>query len=153
MAARRCTPGLTTVSRLGRASKQARHGLASLGIDMAVLLKPQMAIDGAALDQFAMRPEIDDLAAVEHEGLVAIDQRGETVRDDHHRASARNALEIGVDQRLALRIERRGRFVEDHQLGIDDQRARDGEALALAAREVGRAFLDPGLVTLRQDAR
>ena len=59
-------------------------------------------------------------------------------------------LEIGVDQRLALGIERRGRFVEDHQLGIDDQRARDGDALALATGEIGRSLLDPGLVTLRQ---
>ena len=122
----------------------------SFGIDMAALLKPEMAIDAAALDEFAMRSKIDDLAPVENEGLIAIDQRGKTVRDDHHGATARNALQIAVDQRLALRIESRGRFVEDHQLGIDDQRAGDGEALPLAAGEVGRAFLDPGLVTLRQ---
>ena len=95
-------------------------------------------------------PMIDDLAAVEHEDLVAVDQRRQTVRDDHHRAAVRHALQIGVDQRLALRIERRGRLVEDHQLGIDDQRAGDGQPLALAAGQVGRAFLDPGLVALRQ---
>src|SRR5579872_2664094 len=122
----------------------------SLRIDVPVLLKPKMAVDGAALDEVAMCSKIEDLAAVEYEDLVAIDQRGEAVRDDHHRAPARHAPEVGVDQRLALRIERRGRFVEDHQLGIDDEGAGDGEALTLAAGEVGRAFLDPGLVTLRQ---
>src|SRR5580700_1600132 len=87
----------------------SRRGMGpSLRIEVAVLLLPEMAIDGAAIEQFPVRTDIDDLAVVEHEGLVAVDQRGETVGDDHHRSSARHALEIGVDQRLALRIERRG---------------------------------------------
>ena len=33
---------------------------------------------------------------------------------------------------------------------IGDEGARDRKTLALAARQVGRAFLDPGLVTARQ---
>jgi hypothetical protein len=46
----------------------------SFGIDMAVLLKPQMAIDGATLDKLAMRTHIDDLAVIKHEYLIAIDK-------------------------------------------------------------------------------
>ena len=46
----------------------------SLRIDVSVLLEPKVAVDGAALDQFAMRTDIDDLSPVEHEGLVAIDK-------------------------------------------------------------------------------
>ena len=108
----------------------------SLKIDVPVLLKPKMAINGAALDQFAMRTKIDDLSPVKHKGLVAIDKRGETVGNDHHCAPARHAPEISVDQSLALWIECRRRLVEDHQLGIDDQRSCNSEALALAAGEV-----------------
>src|SRR6185437_8054644 len=43
-----------------------------------------------------------------------------------------------------------GGFVEDHELRIDDQCARYGKALALAAGKVGRAFLNPGFIALRQ---
>src|ERR1700730_9568306 len=150
------TAGGSGLRRAGSVSgasgeSRSRRGMgSSLRIDVAILLRPQVAIDGAAIEQFPVRTDIDDLAAVKHEGLIAIDQRGEPVRDDHHRAPARHALEIGVDQRLTLRIERRGRLVEDHQPGIDDQRARDGDALALAAGEIGRALLDPRLITLGQ---
>ena len=62
---------------------------------------------------------------------------------------ARDAEQVGIDQRLALRVERAGRLVEDQDARIGDQRARDREPLALAAGEVGRAFLDEGLVAIR----
>ena len=51
-----------------------------------------------------------------HQDLVAIDQRGQAVRDDHHRPALAEPDQVGVDQRLALRVERAGRLVEDHQL-------------------------------------
>ena len=60
-----------------------------------------------------------------------------------------DAQQIGVDHRLALGIERAGRLVEDQDARIVDQRARDREPLALAARQIGRAFLDVGLVAVR----
>ena len=63
---------------------------------MTVLLLPKMAIDGAALQQFVVRTEVNHLAAIEYEGLVAIYQRREAVRNYHHRPTARHALEIAV---------------------------------------------------------
>jgi hypothetical protein len=39
-----------------------------------------------------------------------------------------------------LRIERRCRLVEQHDLGVHAQRARDRYTLLLAARELGRVF-------------
>ena len=100
---------------------------------MTVLLRPELAIGQAALHQLLMRADIHDLALLHHQDLVAIDQGGQSVRDDHHRPAAGDAEQIGVDHRLALGIERAGRLVQDQDPWIVDQGAGDGDALALAA--------------------
>ena len=63
-----------------------------------------------------------------------------------------------VDLRLGHRIERAGRFVEDQDRRILEQRARDGEPLALAAGEQPAALADarlaspPGLRSMNSSA-
>ena len=57
---------------------------------------------------------------------------------------------IGADNALALIVERAGGLVQDQHAWIGGQRPRDRDALALAAREVGAALLDKGVVALRQ---
>jgi len=47
--------------------------------DVTALLQPKMAIDGTSLDQCEMRPDVEDPTTVEHENLIAINERGETV--------------------------------------------------------------------------
>ena len=88
-------------------------------------------------------------ALLQNQGLVAFGQRRQPVRHDDHRAATRDAQQVGVDQRLAFRIERAGGLVQDQDARVVDQRAGDGEALLLTARKVGRAFLDVGLVAVR----
>ena len=96
-----------------------------------------------------MRRHVHHLAAVQHEDLVAISQRRQPVRDDHHgpaawRCAARLALtSASLSGSRALVASSRIRM-----RGSCDQRAGDGEALALAAREVGRPFLDIGVVAV-----
>ena len=58
--------------------------------------------------------------------------------------------QVALDDLLALGVERRGRLVEDQDARIADQRAGDGDALALAAREVGAALVDDRVVAVRQ---
>ena len=91
-----------------------------------------------------------DLAALEHQDGVGFDQRRQPMRDHDDRAPRRDATNIFVDDRLAVRVQRAGRFVEDQDARIDDQRARDGEPLLLSAREVGRTLVNVSLVTARQ---
>ena len=55
--------------------------------------------------------------------------------------SARAALQVAQqveDLRLDRDVERRDRLVGDEQLGVERERARDADALALAARELVR---------------
>ena len=63
--------------------------------------------------------------------------------------AARDAHEIGVDDRLALRVERARRLVQDQHRRIDDRARGDGQALPLAARQVGRALPPGGVVAAR----
>src|SRR5262249_20627689 len=51
---------------------------------------------------------------------------------------------------LGFRIERRGRLVEQDDGRVADQRARDGDALALAAGELKPLFTDRGGVAARK---
>ena len=53
-----------------------------------------------------------------------------------------------------LAVERRGRLVEEHQLGLHRERAGDRHALLLAAREAaGRASANVSMPTIRSDSR
>jgi hypothetical protein len=68
---------------------------------------------------------------------------------DHHRGAAfGDAVEFGLDRLLGLRIQRRGGFVEDQDRGVLQQRARDGDALFLAAGEFQAALAHFGGVAV-----
>ena len=69
------------------------------------------------------------------------------VRPDHQ------PLERVLHQPLRFGVERRGRLVEQQQRRVAQQRARDREALALAAREARAAFAHEGVEPLRQRAQ
>ena len=118
-------------------------------IHVTVLLRPELAIEGAAFKQCAVRRDVYQLALLQHQDLVAFGQRGQTVGDDDHGPAACNSVQVGVHQRLAFRIERAGGLIQDQDARILDQRAGNRQALLLAAGEVGRAFLDIGLIAIR----
>src|SRR5262249_10219590 len=91
-------------------------------LSMSVLLPPEMAVDRAAFDQFAVPADVGHATAVHHQDLIAVDQRGETVGDDDHRASLGDAQKIRMDHGFALRVERAGRLVQNHDARIADER-------------------------------
>ena len=71
--------------------------------------------------------------------------RGDVVLDEHDRALAAREVyaQGGIQVVAAGRIEVRGRLVEHQQVGIRRDRAREGEALPAAAREVARVVVAP----------
>ena len=71
------------------------------------------------------------------------DSRCETITQ---RPAVGDLAEMLLDDGLALGVEGAGRLVEDQQPRPRHQRAGDRDALALAAREVGAALLDHGVV-------
>ena len=53
-----------------------------------------------------------------------------------------------LNHRLALAVEARRRLVENEDLGVGQNRARDGDALTLSARQAHAALADDGVVPL-----
>src|SRR5262245_24653005 len=100
------------------------------------LLLPQDAVGEATGDQTVMLARADDLTLVEHDDVVAVAQRGETMRHDDRRLALDDLRHVVLHDHLAFRIERARRLVEQQESRPADQRARDRESLALAARQV-----------------
>src|SRR6478735_3102825 len=95
------------------------------------------------------RGDLDDLAVGHEDHPVGrLAREAHLVGDDDHRhallGEAHHDVEHLVDH---LGVEGRGRLVEEHHLGTHGERARDGHALLLTARQLGRV-----LVRLRRDA-
>ena len=93
-------------------------------------------------------PRLDHLAGVHHGDPIAeLGDQAEMVRDEQDRAPHlvfQLAQEVD-DLRLERDVERRGRLVGDQQVRPRDQRERDADALAHAARELVRVAVDPAL--------
>ena len=70
--------------------------------------------------------------------------------DQDDRAAAGDRGEVLLDDRFALGVERAGRLVEDQHRRVVDEGARDRQALALATRQIGRAFLEDCRIALRK---
>ena len=70
----------------------------------------------------------------------------EAMRHDQHRPVAPEPLDGVADEGLARRVEMRGRLVEDDQARTGEERASQGDPLALAAAEPGPVLPDRRLV-------
>ena len=77
----------------------------------------------------------DDAAVVEHDDLIGERDRREAVGDHEGRAPGHRLVERQLDLLLGRGVDRGGRVVEDQHARVGEQRARDRDALALAARE------------------
>src|SRR6185295_18212121 len=92
----------------------------------------------------------DDAAAVEDEDTLQRPHRRQAVRDDDGGAAVHQALGRFLDQRLRFRIEAGGRLVQDQYRRVGQEGAGEGDALALAARELDATLADQGRVALGQ---
>ncbi len=91
---------------------------------------------------------LDEAALVDHEDVVRRLDRREPVGDHEGRAAVLELLERLLDLALRVRVERPRGLVEDQDLGVLDDRARDREALPLAAREQGAALAHDEAIAL-----
>ena len=97
-----------------------------------------------------MRAVLDDPALFDGDDAVGVSQGRETVGDQDHRAILADAAHVGLDRRLALVVQGRGRLVEDKDARIADQSSGDGDTLTLPAAQRGAPFADDGAVAFRQ---
>ncbi len=93
----------------------------------------QRGVAAAGLDQGFVTAVLNQPAALEGDDAVGCPNRGQPVRDDHNRAALGDLFHVLLDDPLALIVERAGGLVEDQDARIGNQRARNRDALALAA--------------------
>ena len=74
-----------------------------------------MPIGHAARDELVVAADIGDLAALDHQDRVGVDQRRQAVGDDDDGASLGDLPQVLPDDRLAVGIERARRLVEDEK--------------------------------------
>lgn len=107
----------------------------------------------APRDELLVRPLFHDaLLAQDHNAVGALRGRQAVGNHQDGPVSARGA-QGGLDEVLGDGVQRRGRLVEEQDLGVGDERPRDGHALPLPAREERPAVADHRVVPvgLRDD--
>ena len=106
------------------------------------------------LQHLVARADLDQLAQAQHRDAVRdFRHHAEVMRDEKH-AGAAFFLQLKnqtQDLRLRRHVERRGRLIGDQQRGLQHQRHRDHDALALAARELVRVGGDDALGLRQRD--
>ena len=97
------------------------------------------------VEDLGRRPLLDDDAAVhEDDARRDVAREAHLVGDDEHRHAALGEVLHDVeDAAHELGVERRGDLVEEHHVRVHRERARDGDALLLAAGELRREVVHP----------
>ena len=109
-----------------------------------------LAVETALAQQLVVPAALDDAAALQHQDLVGRLHGAQPLGDDEGRAALHELRQRLLDQVLRLRVHARGGVVEDEDARVQEQRARDGHALLLAAGEGDAALADPGVVAVRE---
>ena len=79
---------------------------------------------------------------------VGAADRRQAVGDDERRPADEQPPQRGLDLPLGADVDRRGRLVEDEDPRVGEQRAREGDELALPEREPDAALAELGLVAV-----
>ena len=108
----------------------------------ANLFLEQTSIRSATAQQFGVGAGFYDIAAVKHDYQIGVYRTAQAMGDQKNRSPFHQALHRFMDQVFRFRIDCRGRFVEDYNLGILEESARKREPLALAAGNFHSALAD-----------
>jgi hypothetical protein len=97
------------------------------------LQRRQVGVDAAQRHQRRVRPGFHDAPVFHYDDAVGALHGGQAVCDDERGAPAHGRFQRALHQAFRFGVERAGGFVQQQQRRVLEQRARDGDALALAA--------------------
>ena len=102
----------------------------------------QPRVGAARRMQLGMTAALHHAPALQHQDAVGADHARQAVREDQRRAALHQPVERLLDHGLVLGVDGGERLVEDQDRRVPQERARDREALALAAGEPRPALAD-----------
>ena len=112
---------------------------------------PKSAANGPpARTSSSGRPVLDDPAVLQDDRAVGDEHRREPLAETSTVRPATAGRRCSTSSALRLGVDRRHRVVEHEHARAGDERAREGDALALAAGEVDAALADQRVVAVRE---
>src|SRR5579863_242331 len=92
-----------------------------------------------------MRPRLDDPPLLQHHQAIHAGDGRKAMRYGNYRAALHEIAELLLDCRFHLGVEGRSRLVQHQDRRVLEDDAGDGDALALAARELDAALAHMGV--------
>ncbi len=111
---------------------------------LLLLQAPHARVVPSGRQELVVRSALDDPAAVHDEDLVGPHHGRESMRDDERRASDLDALELGLDHLLRLRVERRSASHLDLPYAGRSPAARFSPSLLLSKLNEAQNVPSPG---------
>src|SRR5262245_61331023 len=93
-----------------------------------------------------MRSSFDDFTCFEDENLIGALDRRKAMGDHERRPAFAQSLETVLNHGFTFAVEARRRFIENQNLRVCQDRARDGDPLALTTGEADAALANDGVV-------
>lgn len=139
----------------GRWSKVGRFGRLGfdfrlLTLDFCLVRSYHARIHAILCNEFFMRALFDDLAFVENNNGIGLEDGVEAMSNRDDGASVHQLAGGFFEQGFGFGVERGSGFVEDEDGRVFEKGAGKGEALGLSAGEAGAAFTDDGFIFFGQ---
>ena len=109
---------------------------------LIVLKHIETVISALLFEKLGVVALLDDLAVREVDDIIGVLNGREAVRNDQKRTDIHHLFKRILNKHLGLGVDVRGRFVEDHYLGLVHDGARKGDELTLTCGEVVSALAD-----------
>src|ERR1700683_18970 len=123
--------------RRARSSYHARVSCCSITLKPSVgeLQTMQLSVQAALRQQLRVRTALGDPAGIEYDDPIGLLDGRESVGNDEGRAVTHQLRKSRLDVTLGLAVEGGSGFIENEDRCVLEQCPRNGDALALAARE------------------
>src|SRR5579871_3272864 len=140
-------------ARQSSSTPSAGAAVSAGAVVISLLEAPQLGfvetgVVAARGHQLLVRPFLQDTPVLHRQDTVRVDNGREPVGNDEGRAALHQFVQRLLHQRLRRGIERGSGLVEDEQARVHQDRAGDGDTLALPAGKPDAAFADDGIELL-----
>ena len=127
-----------------------RQGGLDFALLLAELLEVQVGVESARRDQRCVCADLLNRAVLEHDDLVGVSHEVQVVRNDDRGLVPHEGAQRKQHQMDGIGIQPCRGLVKDQDGRIANERAGNGESLALATREIGAALPEACVIAVGQ---